>query len=275
MKTIFIVISGLADLPSPETGGKTPLMLADTPSLDALAKCGCCGSVLPVPDDVPLTRETSVLGLLGYDFRRGIPDPDALARFGSIPSRVLSDPSLRYFILPRFSGHGVVISASDAVVGIGKMTLLKPCRVPGATGDLRSNLLGKSEAAIRAIADSEFVLLHVGAADVESRRGNLQGKIEAIERIDRDIVTPIADYVWNAQEQMNMVVTSDFISSWKIGCEVRGEVPAVVYFNDDAPYDTPAFDEATVADGPLNAPLPADLIKKLVTFGPALDIPEE
>ena len=41
----------------------------------------------------------------------------------------------------------------------------------------------------------------------------------------------------------------------------EGEVPAVVYFNDDLPYDTQSFDEASVVDGPLGTPLPGDLIK--------------
>ena len=71
MKTFFIIASGIADVPDEELGGKTPLMLADTPSLDALAKCGCCGSILTLPDDVALTRENAMLSLLGYDPKKG------------------------------------------------------------------------------------------------------------------------------------------------------------------------------------------------------------
>ncbi len=87
--------------------------------------------------------------------------------------------------------------------------------------------------------------------------GDLKGKIEAIERIDRDVINPIADYVWNAKVQMNMVVVSDHITSWRMGRPVRGRgTTAVVYFNDDLPYDTQSFDEASVVDGPLGTPLP-------------------
>ena len=118
-------------------------------------------------------------------------------------------------------------------------------------------------------------MLHIDAAERRGRMGDLKGKIEAIERIDRDVINPIADYVWNAKVQMNMVVVSDHITSWRMGRPVRGEVPAVVYFNDDLPYDTQSFDEASVVDGPLGTPLPGDLIKKLITFEPYVEDPKE
>ncbi len=54
-------------------------------------------------------------------------------------------------MVPKFSGHGVVISAMDFVKGIGKMALLSPLEVEGATGDLDSDLRAKAEAAIAAI----------------------------------------------------------------------------------------------------------------------------
>ena len=65
MKTIFIIVSGIADIPDLELEGRTPLMLAATPSLDALAKCGCCGSIMTLADDVPLTKTNAILSLLG------------------------------------------------------------------------------------------------------------------------------------------------------------------------------------------------------------------
>lgn len=271
MKTFFIIASGIADVPDEELGGKTPLMLADTPSLDALAKCGCCGSILTLPDDVALTRENAMLSLLGYDPKKGMPCVEELNDFGKSGSRSNSGICPGYFILPKFSGHGVVISSHKAVKGIGKMALLKPVEIAGMTEGADSILRDKAFAAIMAIERYEFVLLHVECAASMSRKGDLRGKIEAIEKIDRDVITPIADYVWNAKEQMNMVVVSECITSWRSRDNVRGEVPAVVYFNDDVPYDTKSFDEQSVVDGPLNTPLPGDLIRKLVTFEPFIE----
>lgn len=269
VKTIFIIIGGMADLPEKGTGGKTPLMLASTPSLDALAKCGCCGSLLTVPDDVPLSTETAVLSLLGYDFARGIPSRETLVNAGrGFPT---GEP-LRYFVIPKYSGHGVVITASDSVRGIGKMAMLRPLFPMGssvvagfATG---SSLEEKAKAAIAAIEFYDFVLVYVELPHEMSVQGDEDGKIEALERIDRDLISPVADYVWSAKMQMNLVVTGDHITSWRTRRCERGEVPAVVYFNDDLPYDTDTFNEESVSDGPLNAPLPGDLIRRLISFEP-------
>ena len=82
----------------------------------------------------------------------------------------------------------------------------------------------------------------------------------------------MADYVWNAKMQMNLVVTGDYVTSWQDRRRLHGEVPAVVYFNDDLPYDLNRFDEESVKEVPLNAPLPGDLIRLLISFEP---LPEE
>ena len=265
MKTFFVVASGIADLPDQELDGKTPLMIARTPALDALARCGRCGSILPLSDDKPLSRGNALLSILGYDPDKVMPGKEELERFGSSYGQ---EHSPGYFVLPGFSGHGVVVSLHPYVRGIGKMALLRPLEVARTTGDDESVLGAIANTAIEAIGNNEFVLVHVECAAAMSRKGDVKGKVEAIERIDREIISPIADYVWGAKEQMNMVVVSDCIASWRLRENVRGEVPAVVYFNDDLPYETSSFDENNVKDGPLNTPLPGDLIKKLVSFEP-------
>ncbi len=255
MKTILVIVSGLADVPDRMLGGKTPLMLASTPALDALARCGCCGTLRVCPEGVAPTRDNAIFALLGYDFGKGVPEV----------------ATCRPFIIPKFSGHGVVISSHIKVRRIGELALLKPID-PDRLCELGVPVLRTmADLAIQNILDHEFVMVHVESAAAMSRKRDPYGKQGAIERIDNDVIRPIADYVWNAKEQMNMVVVSDNIFPWRLGAPVEGEVPAVVYFNDDLPYNTPRFDEKTLEEGPLNAPLPGDLIKLLISFEPVCD----
>lgn len=272
MKTILIIIGGMADISDWATEGKTPLMLASTPSLDSLAKVGCCGTIRTVPDGAPVTTEAAMLTLLGYDFERGVPSRRALETFGCGFEPV--DNALRYFIVPKFSGHGVVISDSPLARGVGRMALMRPYIPIDDDGmPVRFPLEYQAQVAVKAIESYDFVLMYVGLPHERSLAGDLDGKIEALERIDRELITPVADYVWNSKFQMNLVVTGDHVSSWRKRCIVPGEVPAVVYFNDDLPYDTGGFNEESVVDGPLNAPLPGDLIKRLISFEPFIDDP--
>src|SRR5210317_2158969 len=67
MKYIVLLCNGLTDQPIAEKDNKTPRQMADTPNLDRLTAMGRCGSVQPIPEDLPADNEISYLSLLGYD----------------------------------------------------------------------------------------------------------------------------------------------------------------------------------------------------------------
>lgn len=88
----------------------------------------------------------------------------------------------------KFHLSGAVISAVDLIKGIGIYAGLDVINVPGATGYLDTNYLGKAEAALEALKTRDFVYLHVEAPDEAAHGGSLADKIEAIERFDKDVV---------------------------------------------------------------------------------------
>jgi len=88
----------------------------------------------------------------------------------------------------KFNLSGAVISSVDLIKGIGVYAGLDVINVPGATGYLDTNYLGKAEAALEALKTGDFVYLHVGAPDEAGHSGSLADKIEAIERFDKDVV---------------------------------------------------------------------------------------
>ena len=61
-------------------------------------------------------------------------------------------------------------------------------RCAGGTGDLETNYQGKVYAVLRALREFDFAFLHVEAPDEASHRGNLQEKIDAIERFDEEVL---------------------------------------------------------------------------------------
>jgi len=88
----------------------------------------------------------------------------------------------------KFNLTGAVISAVDLIKGIGIFAGLDVIDVPGATGYLDTNYLGKAEAALEALKTRDYVYLHVEAPDEAAHSGSLADKIEAIERFDKDVV---------------------------------------------------------------------------------------
>ncbi len=69
MKYIIILADGCSDYPIEKLGGKTPLMAAKTPHIDALCARSRCGLLKTVPDDMPPGSEIANLAVLGYDVK--------------------------------------------------------------------------------------------------------------------------------------------------------------------------------------------------------------
>ncbi|MGH7255861.1 MAG: 2,3-bisphosphoglycerate-independent phosphoglycerate mutase [Nitrospirales bacterium] len=75
MKYVILHGDGLADRPSPDLGGKTPLQAAATPNMDFLARHGELG-LLAVPiEGPPLGSPQTALAILGQDPRKAFPGP--------------------------------------------------------------------------------------------------------------------------------------------------------------------------------------------------------
>ncbi len=69
MKYIIILADGAADEPIDSLGGKTPLMAAHTPHMDALCAKSRCGKLITVPSDMPPGSEIANMAVLGYDVK--------------------------------------------------------------------------------------------------------------------------------------------------------------------------------------------------------------
>ncbi len=67
MKLAIIIPDGCADLPVEQLGGKTPLQVANIPSMNAIAQQGIVGRTDNVPRHMPAGSEVANMTLFGYD----------------------------------------------------------------------------------------------------------------------------------------------------------------------------------------------------------------
>jgi 2,3-bisphosphoglycerate-independent phosphoglycerate mutase len=97
--------------------------------------------------------------------------------------------------LPKFADvrglKGAIISAVDLVRGVGVLAGWDRIDVPGATGYLDTDYAAKGRAGVAALEDHDIVCVHVEAPDEASHEGRADAKVEALERMDRDIVAPL------------------------------------------------------------------------------------
>jgi len=147
---------------------------------------------------------------------------------------------------------GAAISAVDLIKGIAICAGLDSIDVPGATGTLHTDFAGKAEATIDAFrAGKDFVYLHLEAPDECSHQGDLEGKIASLERIDKEVLLPILDYLRSSGEAFSILELPDHRTPIALRTHTAEPVPFVLYrSNAEMPENTTnKFTEAAGENG--------------------------
>jgi 2,3-bisphosphoglycerate-independent phosphoglycerate mutase len=132
-------------------------------------------------------------------------------------------PALENF-QQRFGRNGAMITAVDLLRGIASLLGWKNIAVPGATGYLDTDYAAKGQYAMRALDDADLVVVHVEATDEASHEGRADAKIEALERIDRDIVGPLHDHL-RSRGEYRVLVSPDHPTYLRTKTHSHGYVP--------------------------------------------------
>jgi len=83
---------------------------------------------------------------------------------------------------------GSLVSAVDLMKGLGIFAGLEILDVPGLTGYLDTNFIGKAEQSLEALQKGDIAYIHVEAPDEAGHGGKAADKIKAIEDFDRLVV---------------------------------------------------------------------------------------
>lgn len=140
--------------------------------------------------------------------------------------------------------QGGMISAVDLLKGIGVLSGLEVVDVPGATGYLDTNYAGKAQAALKVLAEKDFVAVHVEAPDECGHQGLLPEKMQAISDFDAQIVRPIVEEMERRQEPFRLVVTMDHYTPLHLRTHVDWPVPMLLFDSRSRSTSGPSYSEA-------------------------------
>ena len=134
-------------------------------------------------------------------------------------------------IKEQFGLQGSLISAVDLLKGIGSYGGLEIINVEGATGNLDTNYAGKAAAALQALTEQDFVLVHVEAPDEAGHQGNVRDKVRAIENFDSKIVKPIVEGLQSMEgaPDFRLVVCMDHFTPISTRTHSDNPVPVLLY----------------------------------------------
>jgi 2,3-bisphosphoglycerate-independent phosphoglycerate mutase len=153
--------------------------------------------------------------------------------------------------MPRFEEihhlRGAIISAVDLVRGVGVLAGWTRIDVPGATGYLDTDYAAKGRYAVRGLDDHDIVCVHVEAPDEASHEGRHDAKVEALERIDAEIVGPICEAL-AAFQSSRILISPDHSTLLRTRAHDRAPV-AWAMAGTGLTASGKSYDERTAMDG--------------------------
>ncbi len=166
----------------------------------------------------------------------------------------------------KFGITGSVVSAVDLIKGIGYCAGLDVIEVEGATGTVHTNFEGKAEASINALKNgSDFLYIHLEAADEAGHRHEIDNKVKAIELIDKKIVEPVLNYLNESGEDFNILIMPDHPTPLSIMTHTSNPVPYILYKNkDEVNSGVSSYTEANAESTGITTDFGYNLINKLL-----------
>jgi len=163
-----------------------------------------------------------------------------------------------------FGKTGAVVAAVDLIKGLGRMVGLKIIDVPGATGYVDTNYLGKGRSAAAALDDVDFVWVHVEAPDEAGHEGDIDKKIKAIEDCDGKVLGTILDGVKKRGHNVRILLMPDHPTPIATGSHSPAKVPFLLFDSTKPERNALPMDERAVHDTALVVEHAPDLMKMLL-----------
>ena len=146
---------------------------------------------------------------------------------------------------------GSCISAVDLIRGIGRYAGLDVVKVPGATGLADTNYEGKAEAALKALAQQDFVFLHLEASDEAGHDGNIPLKLQTIENLDHRLLAPILAHADTMEEPLSIALLPDHPTPCELRTHTAEPIPFCIWHKGIEPDAVQTFDEDAATQGAL------------------------
>ena len=134
----------------------------------------------------------------------------------------------------KYKLKGTVVSSVDLVKGIGIMAGLEVPDVKGATATVNTDYSAKLNAGLDSLLkkNKDFLYLHLEAPDECGHRGDIDGKITAIEKIDDLIIKPLIENLSNAKEDFVLLLLPDHPTPVSLRTHTDDPVPFLLYRSD-------------------------------------------
>jgi 2,3-bisphosphoglycerate-independent phosphoglycerate mutase len=145
-----------------------------------------------------------------------------------------------------YGPRGAITSGVDLVRGVGVLLGWNRLDHPAVTDYLDNDYAKQAELATDGLKSHDLVCVHVEAPDEASHEGKTDKKVEALERIDRDIVGPLLEALPRLGD-WRILVAPDHRTPLRTRAHSYGAVPFAVAGTGVEPAGQSSYDEETGA----------------------------
>ena len=90
--------------------------------------------------------------------------------------------------------NAAITSAVDVVRGLARMMGMGVLDIPGVKDGLDNDYVAQAVGALTALKEYDLVVIHIEATDEAAHAGSIDDKIEAIQRVDREVLSRIRSW---------------------------------------------------------------------------------
>ena len=124
--------------------------------------------------------------------------------------------------------RAAVTTGVDLLRGLGEFAGMTILEIPGVTDGPDNNYAAQGRGGLEALKDYDIVIIHIEAPDEAGHAGQVDKKIEAIERIDAEVLSRIRNW---SQDKLRVLVMSDHPTPVKARVHTSDPVPLLLWGN--------------------------------------------
>jgi len=119
-----------------------------------------------------------------------------------------------------------VTSAVDVIRGLSMMLAIDRLEIPGVTDGLDNDFNGQVSGALESLKKYDLTVVHIEAPDEEGHHGSVDNKVEAIQRIDTDVISRL---IVREHDSLRVLVMPDHPTPIEIRTHSNDPVPFLMW----------------------------------------------
>ena len=133
----------------------------------------------------------------------------------------------------RYGLDAAMTSGVDLLRGLAMMAEIELLEIYGVTDGLDNDYAAQAVGALEALAENDLVVIHIEAPDEAAHAGSIDDKIDAIQRVDREVVSRLL--LWEERggkktgEDLRMLIMPDHATPIAVQTHTPEPVPFLLW----------------------------------------------